>query len=88
MARNDGGAAFPGESGNFNEGMSLRDWFATFAPVPTVEEVNQEGQIDKLSNPHNDPHKPRRRSAAEIRAELRYRYADSMIIARDLKEVV
>lgn len=62
--------------------MNLLDWFATFAPEPTKEEIEYEMQQDKLKNPHNDSYKPKRRSKVEIICELRYKYANEMIKAR------
>ena len=64
-------------------GLTIRDWFATFAPEPSTEDISSEFERDRLRNPHNDPHKPKIRSKREIIAELRYRYADSMISERE-----
>ena len=84
MAKKHGGQAFPAPGFEvIGGGITVRDWFATFAPAPTVEEVNAEGERDKLANPHGDSYKPKRRSSAEIRAELLYRYADSMLAERE-----
>lgn len=49
MARSDGGPAFGsfkkcGEVAIIEGGLTVRDWFATFAPVPTDAEVNAEGE--------------------------------------------
>ncbi len=63
-------------------GMTLRDWFATFAPGPSTGAIESEGQRDRLLNPHNEPGKARIRSALQIGAELRYRFADAMLQAR------
>jgi hypothetical protein len=89
---NNGGPAFPrplSTEGNYladsQQGMTLRDWFATFAPEPTDDQVKWEAERDRAANPHNDNYKPARRSILEIRAELRYRYADAMIAAREPK---
>lgn len=81
----DGGPAFPQPLGAFDRpaGMSLRDWFATFASEPSDEAVKFEAERDRLANPHGDTYKPRRREVSEIRASLRYRHADAMLAARE-----
>ena len=63
-------------------GLTLLDWFATFAPEPAEYEVNYEMEQDKLKNPHNDSYKPKRRLELEIKCELRYKYAKAMMKAR------
>ena len=63
-------------------GMDLRDWFATFAPEPSDEAITLRERADIARNPHNDSHKPRRRSREEIVAQLRYERADAMLAAR------
>lgn len=85
-----GGSVFPitepgrfvGDPGYVSDyGLTRRDWFATYAPSPTNEEITQELDKDKLANPHGDSYKPRRRGKLEIITELRYKYADAMIAA-------
>ncbi len=63
-------------------GMTLRDWFATFAPEPDADTVNNERSYDRARNPHNDSYKPALRSTEEIKASLRFKYADAMLAAR------
>ena len=82
----DGGSAFP-RSGVFHtehyeDGMSLRDWFATFAPMPSEEHIERAHQFDLSANPHNEPHKPNRRTVEEIVAEFKFRHADAMLKQR------
>jgi hypothetical protein len=86
MAKIDnGGPAFPGiiffdeHPCGAEQGMSLRDYFAAHAPPVMQYEIDQEVTVDKMRNPHADPHKPKRRSMLEIRTELAYRWADAMI---------
>lgn len=67
--------------------MSLLDWFATFAPEPTKEEIEYEYNKDKLANPHNESRKPRRRSEQEIKCDLRYEYAKNMLRAKMVRGV-
>lgn len=63
-------------------GMTLRDWFAAFAPQPSDDLVSSHERVDIARNPHNDSYKPRRRTRAEIAAQLRYEFADAMLAAR------
>ena len=72
--------AFPRAVGADN-GMELRDWFATFAPEPTEDQVKYQLQSDHTRNPHGDSYKPKRRSTLEIIADLKYAYADAMVAA-------
>jgi hypothetical protein len=62
-------------------GMDMRQWFATFAPEPTKEEINEQWELDKIRNPHGESHKPKRRSRLEIITDLKFEYADAMIAA-------
>lgn len=89
MTENDGGPAFPGaidaRSRDFtmpSPGMSLRDWFATFAPPPRRWRLKLEQDRDRARNPHNDSYKPKIRSEDEIVAALRFEHADAMLAAR------
>lgn len=94
----DGGPAFPQSvavtpdggrvcSYDFEAGtgFSQRDWFATFAPEPTQEQIRRLVEADWAANPHADAHKPKRRSVAEIVSDLRFAYADAMIAASTRK---
>lgn len=65
-----------------DQGMTLRDWFASTAPEPTLDAINTQQGFDRGRNPYNDAHKPPLRSREQIVAELRYRYADAMLAAR------
>jgi len=65
-------------------GLTLRDWFATFAPRPEKSRIEQEMKYDQNRNPHNDGlPKPPLRSRDEVIADLRYAYADAMVKARN-----
>jgi hypothetical protein len=75
-----GGPVFP-HAQRTEQGLTRRDWFATFAPEPTPEAVGNEELRDRTANPHGDTYKPSRRSLTEIRADLRYKHADEMIAA-------
>lgn len=61
---------------------TLLDLFAIFAPEPARDVIIREMEKDRLANPHNDSYKPRRRSEAEVIAELKYQYASHMLEAR------
>ena len=74
------GPAFPTQEGN--AGMSLREYFAIHAPEPSQEVISFIETADRLVNPHNDPYKPKRRSKLEIICDLRFAYADEMLLAR------
>ena len=67
--------AFPNDPriqlGDDYQGMTLRDWFATFAPQPNDDTIALHERMDRERNPHNDSYKPKRRSRAEIVAGLR-----------------
>lgn len=69
------------------EPFSLRDLFAAFLPEPAREQVEHEAERDRQANPHGDSYKPARRSLDEIRCDLRYRYANAMLAARQRSEV-
>lgn len=85
MDIDNGGSAFPQpvapRDGFEWCGLSRRDWFATFAPEPTEDAVENQVARDRLANPHGDSYKPPRRSLNEIRADLRFAHADTMIEA-------
>lgn len=67
------------------DGMELRDWFATFAPEPSSKYITQQMESDRAANPHNDYHKTKRRSRLEIIADAKYAYADAMMARREVK---
>ncbi len=80
----DGGPAYPVQDCGAWQcfGMSLRDWFATFAPQPTTSDIEHERQMDRARNPYNEGNKPPLRTYPQIVAALRYEYADSMLAER------
>jgi hypothetical protein len=91
--RDDGGPAFPlprqqwdselgGGFRETQEGVTLRDYFAIHGPEPLDGDVEFQRQLDRNRNPYNESHKPKIRSDKEIRAALRYEYADAMLEAR------
>jgi hypothetical protein len=81
--RKSNGPAFPVVAanglGHIGNGMSIRQWFATFAPMPSEDQIAMYEKIDRSRNPHNDPHKPKIRTRYEIIAYLRFEYADAMV---------
>jgi hypothetical protein len=89
MAENP--SAFPFQSSDGDDmntpeyGMTMRDWFATFAPQPSDEAIKSQHDQDFYRNPHNEPYhnKPPRRSRERIIADLRYAFADAMLDARE-----
>ena len=90
-AINDGGPAFPMPSGaeprvnettHYNEGMTLRDYFAAHAPAlphDLAELAREEADVD---NP-NKTHGEKSGVLLGIRAHWNYMYADAMIEARN-----
>ena len=82
----EGGPAFA--YGNHEHGgdpgMTLRDWFATFAPDCGEDYVMSQMDIDRGRNPHNETGigMPPLRSQQQIRADGRYEWADTMLAAR------
>lgn len=98
--RKDGGPAFPmsvavGPTDDMycsadvsgGVGMSLRDYFAAHAPLPEPGEIEAQFKYDQARNPHNEPYhnKPKRRSRAEIIADLAYAHADALLKARGVE---
>lgn len=63
--------------------ITLRDWFAINSPAPSKEDVEYEMTRDRNFNPHNDTYKPRLRSKKDIECEIRYKWADLMLAARN-----
>ena len=86
----DDGPAFPCQASNrvgasgpaWDQGMSLRDYFAAHAPEPSAEDVSTVQRREQIANPHNDSYKPRRHDVLDIRCALRYAFADAMLAAR------
>lgn len=91
MSKETGGPAFPvqqtelpnGERIWPEPGMTLRDYFAIHGPEPLDVEIQLERQKDRDRNPYNESNKPPLRSDREIRCELRYAYADTMLKERN-----
>lgn len=65
------------------DGITMRDWFATHAPMPTEEQIKRQMEYDRVRNPHNEHRKPPLRERTEIIADLAYEYADAMMKARE-----
>ncbi len=88
----EGGPAFsyatgdPEHGGDIWPGMTLRDWFATFAPEPDGMHVASEIKYDHDNNPYNMPNKPPLRSRQQIRADARFAWADAMLAARETEK--
>ena len=87
---NDGGPAFPMPSGaeprvnvttHYNEGMTLRDYFAGHAPALPGALADLAMEAADIDNP-NKTHGEKADVLLSIRAEWNYRYADAMIAAR------
>ena len=57
----------------------LRDHWALKFPYPTEERIAAECSCDRALNPHNDSHKPKLRTRAEIVSDLAYRFADDVL---------
>lgn len=75
--------AFPVSAPTMDHGMYLIDYFACHAPKPDQNDVESELRRDKASNPHNDPHKDKIRSKKEIKCDLRYQWAKTMMQSRE-----
>lgn len=73
---------FPSNS-NYTQGLTLLEWYATFAPEPDPSDVAEEYERDKTANPHGDSYKPKRRGKAEIIADLKFQYAEAMVKASE-----
>lgn len=90
-AINDGGPAFPMPSGaeprvnettHYNEGMTLRDYFAAHAPAlphDLAELAREEADVDNPDKTHGE----KSDVLLSIRAYWNYMYADAMIAARN-----
>lgn len=64
----------------FDDELTVRDWFAAHAPDPQEHEVGLQFAHDRAQDPYNN--KGGRRSVYEIKADLRYEFADAMLKAR------
>jgi len=89
--QDDGGAAFPMPSGpeprvnattHYNEGMSLRDWFAAHAPPCDVEAITGTDVKTVAEYLGIDPNEWRYEHCIEAHAKARYQWADAMLKAR------
>lgn len=78
--RDDGGPIFPFVVPLFDKyrqlevGMTLRDYFAAHAPF-VIEDILYTHDKDQSFNP--------REKHLELLAEMRYKYADAMIVERN-----
>ena len=62
--------------------VTMLDWFAAHAPMPSELEISSQMQHDKTKNPHNDAFRPKLRARVEIIADYCYEYAHAMMAAR------
>jgi len=69
--------AFPITKDHAEAGMSLRDWFATFAPEPSDEDIRRESGKDSVNQIES-----KNRSRLMIVADLKFAYADAMMERR------
>lgn len=72
-------------NGPWERGMTMRDYFAAHAPLPTEDEIRREMALDSAKNPHNDRRGPMLRSRHQIIATLAYKRADAMLAAREVR---
>lgn len=84
--KDTGGQAFPNEGfngwGEPCQGMTLRDYFAATAPMPSDDWIRMQTQHDHTKNPYNESHKPKLRSTLEIISSYKFEYADAMLAER------
>ena len=61
--------------------QTLRDNWALKYPYPTNEIINQQYQMDRLTNPHNESHHNKKpiRSINKIISDLSYQFADDVL---------
>ncbi len=64
----------------------FKTWMAMLAPEPSELEIKFQIDRDISANPHNDYHKPKRRSRLEIIAEYKIRYAQAIHRAKFTRE--
>ena len=93
MSKETGGQAFPSlhyqviengeEIGEYaqDSGITIRDYFANNAPLPTKEHLEFEHKLDMNKDPNNE--KGLIRGSLEITCFLKYQYADAMIAERN-----
>ena len=84
MIADNGGPAFPVSYNAFqasHNGISKREWFATFAPPMPQGHLQTVMEMERSANPHNDTYRTPRRSEMEIQAEYAFKWADAMIEA-------
>jgi len=62
--------------------MSMLDWFATFAPEPSIEDVQLQKIYDTNFKRIHDSFVVR--EDIQIRCELRYKWAKEMMKARNI----
>lgn len=48
--------------------------------TPSKEEVDMHRQMDRQRNPHNDSYKPPIRSEKELISDLKFRFADAVLV--------
>lgn len=82
MNKNGNKSAF-GDSPIGHDGITERDWFATFAPPAPEWFIKLEMQRDRNNNPHGDYYKPPIREQITIEVQWRYKWADEMLKVRD-----
>lgn len=63
-----------------SENITMLDWFATFAPEPTKDEMDVERMREKNRADRDENYT--RRHNSQIRCALRYKYARFMLEAR------
>lgn len=88
---NDGGPAFPGQmatgydarSGNYNEGMTLRDYFAAKALQGFLSNHEAMEQLDDAISKFTTDHEVRRAVAInDVLSKRAYMLADAMLARR------
>lgn len=82
MSQDRSGSAFPyfhpfQDGSEASDGITKREWYATFAPLPTFQAVENEEKGDATGVPYGGT----KRTRAQIEADLRFKYADEMIAA-------
>jgi hypothetical protein len=61
--------------------MEERDLFRLFvmlAPTPSDEQIKTQHDMDRMSNPHGDYHKPQRREREEIILDYKIKFVEIM----------
>ena len=57
----------------------LRDQWALKFPYPSEAHIGAQCRCDLVHNPHNESHKPKLRTQAEIVSDLAYKFADDVL---------